>query len=241
MKILAVADSHGSPVPLVIARENVGRFDKIVFLGDFFDHEDEEYCEQKRNFLNTMDFKKRHGGKVSVLLGNHDANYLLPNMRKWQPEHADEIKSLIVSHLPLLEIFFVDKKWLFSHAGVSGVWLSNFAADDADIFFAQTNADFHSGDFSRLAFCGTDGYGDEVTQNPLWIRPYSLQKSALLGFNQAVGHTALSDSERVKKSEGGDTLLFLDSEPFLRNVYAEIDTDEDSFEIKKFARIWGKF
>ena len=50
MKILAVADSHGSSIPLTIAERNLDCFDKVIFLGDFFDHEDKEYEEQKENF-----------------------------------------------------------------------------------------------------------------------------------------------------------------------------------------------
>ena len=62
-KILAVADSHGSSILLTIAERNLDCFDKVIFLGDFFDHEDKEYEEQKENFLKVMKFKKANPEK----------------------------------------------------------------------------------------------------------------------------------------------------------------------------------
>ena len=86
------------------------------------------------------------------------------------------------------------------------------------------NTQFHNGIFTNLRFTGLSGYGDEVTQNPLWIRPDSLMKSAVPGVNQVVGHTEVPDEQRIRM-HGTDKIIFLDSEAEMRNVYAEIDTD----------------
>lgn len=245
-KILAVADSHGSSIPLTIAERNLNGFDKIIFLGDFFDHEDKEYSEQKENFLKVMKLKKANPEKVKVLTGNHDANYIVPELYGWQYEYEDEIKKMILKNLEYIDFGFMSEKWIFSHAGFSGTWFYNQLKNDgfdideknpaiqfSENFLNQYNARLHNGDFSILKFTGTTGYGDEITQNPLWIRPTSLKIAAVSGFNQVVGHTAVSDEERIQK-KNNDVLLFLDSPPFYRNVYAEIDTETNQFAIKKF-------
>lgn len=244
MKILVVADSHGSPAPLAIAKEKFNEFEKIVFLGDFFDHGDEDYETQKENFLDVMKLKNQNNGKVVVLLGNHDANYLLDEMYKWQEEHAGEIQKLILDEMENIDIFFKEGSWLFTHAGVSEIWFKRIinnetgaliSREECNRAFQHMNRKFHSGDFSCIKFCGTDPSGDEVTQNPLWIRPDSLKFFPLPGWNQVVGHSAVADEERIYKTAGGTVLLFLDSEPMLRNVYAEINTEDDSFSISRAA------
>lgn len=246
-KILAVADSHGSSIPLTIAERNLDCFDKVIFLGDFLDHEDKEYEEQKENFLKVMKFKKANPEKVKILIGNHDANYIVPELYGWQYEHETEIKKMILRNLEYIDLGFMAGKWIFTHAGVSGIWFYNQLKNDGfniqddkvpDIQFSneflnQYNDRLHNGDFSILRFTGITGYGDEITQNPLWIRPDSLKIAAVSGFNQVVGHTAVPDEERIQKKDT-DVLLFLDSLPFYRNVYAEIDTETNQYEIKKF-------
>ena len=239
MKITVVADSHGSAVPLGIARMSLEKSDKIVFLGDFFDHGEKEYSEQKQNFLNVIDFKKQTQDKVVVLIGNHDANYILPDLRKWQPEHAGEIENLILQNLELIDYACLEKKWLFSHAGFSEVWMMNQLGcnEVSEELIELLNTQFHNGIFTNLRFTGLSGYGDEVTQNPLWIRPDSLMKSAVPGVNQVVGHTEVPDEQRIRM-HGTDKIIFLDSEAEMRNVYAEIDTDVGNVEVKKLNNVW---
>lgn len=239
-KILVVGDNHGSSIPLAIAKEKIADFDKVVFLGDFFDHNDKEYEEQEKNFRKVMKFKQDNLDKVVVLLGNHDSNYILPEMRCWQPDYEDRIRKLILRNLHIIDFIFYDNRWVFTHAGISKVWLSNIltalgiqsAIDSFNIDYVKLFNDmFHGGDFSHLRFAGTSGYGDEITQNPMWIRPDSLKKSAIKEFNQCVGHTAVPDNQRCWK-DGNDVILFLDSE--WRNIYAEIDTISNLYEIKKY-------
>lgn len=239
MKITVVADSHGSSVPLGIAQENLERSDKIIFLGDFFDHEEKDYREQKQNFLDVINFKKNYSEKVVVLIGNHDANYILPDLHKWQPEHENEIESLILKNLDLIDFAYLEDRWLFSHAGFSEIWMHNQLACNSvsKDLIELLNNQFHDGVFENLRFTGISGYGDEVTQNPLWIRPESLMKSAVCGVNQVVGHTEVPDDKRIRIREN-DKIVFLDSEPELRNVYAIIDTEKNEVHIKKLNEVW---
>lgn len=247
-KILTVADSHGCKTPLIIAKENVDKFDKIIFLGDFFDHDDGLFEDQKQIFSEVIILKKKYSEKIIILLGNHDANYILPEMRTWQPEYEDEIREMILENISLIDLTYLEGKWLFSHAGISEVWFYNQLISDGyssetDILFKNKfnesfscsfNNRIHNMDFSVLKFTGISGYGDEITQNPMWIRPKSLSKTALPDFNQVVGHTAVNDESRIINLAEKGTILFLDSLPGERNVYAEIDTQTNQFEIKRW-------
>ena len=115
--------------------------------------------------------------------------------------------------------------------------LSETLEDIVEELFVLLNTQFHNGVFTNLHFTGSSGYGDEVTQNPLWIRPDSLMKSAVCGVNQVVGHTEVPDEKRIRM-HGTDKVIFLDSEAEMRNVYAEIDTDSGIVEIKKLNNVW---
>lgn len=237
MKILVVADSHGNPVPLKIAKKYGKNFDKIIFLGDFFDHGEEEFNFQKENFLDVMRFKRENPGQVIVLIGNHDANYIVPGFYIWQPDHEKEIKKLMEKYIKEFDMAYLKGKWLFSHAGFSQIWFKNQGFRDlTPAVISRLNTALHNMDFSYLQVCGLDPAGDDPDQNPLWIRPGSLIQCCLPGFNQVVGHTAVK--EKIVKVHENGIILFLDSEPYLRNVYGEIDTETNNFSVKEFKEIW---
>lgn len=237
MKILVVADSHGNPVPLKIAKKYGKNFDKIIFLGDFFDHGEEEFNVQKENFLDVMRFKRENPSQVIVLIGNHDANYIVPGFYIWQPDYGKEIKKLMEKYIKEFNMAYLKGKWLFSHAGFSQIWFKNQGFRDlTPAVISRLNTALHNMDFSYLQVCGLDPAGDDPEQNPLWIRPGSLIKCCLPGFNQVVGHTAVK--EKIVKVHENGIILFLDSEPYLRNVYGEIDTETNNFSVKEFKEIW---
>ena len=62
----------------------------------------------------------------------------------------------------------------------------------------------------RFLFNGYDGYGDDVTQSPIWVRPSSLNQDAY-DMIHVVGHTHQKaiGREPTKFSKGGSG-LFID-------------------------------
>lgn len=94
--------------------------------------------------------------------------------------------------------------------------------------------------FDYYNFNGYDNYGDDITQGPTWIRPPSLVKDHIEGYNQCVGHTPFEDDdfgpddnfwnipERVLNLEK-ETLVFLDSPD--QSKLALIDTKTNTVEI----------
>jgi hypothetical protein len=68
---------------------------------------------------------------------------------------------------------------------------------------------------------GYDGYGDTISQSPLWIRPHSLLKCKVDGYRQVVGHTHL----RTPVEQDG--IWFNDQMP---EYYVVVEDGEISFK-----------
>ncbi len=76
MKTIVIGDIHGRSIwKNIIDKEK--EFDKVVFVGDYFDSKIYSAQEQIDNFLNIIDFKQsiREDQEVILLIGNHDLHY----------------------------------------------------------------------------------------------------------------------------------------------------------------------
>ena len=194
MKIIAVGDTHGRTTWKAIAEAE--NFDLLVFVGDYFDtHDAITPRQQIDNFKEIIRYKEQHPGKVVLLFGNHDYHYLKTASHPYsgfQRRYKGEISSLLHDAIDkgLLQMCFVNDRFLFSHAGVTRTWcaaqrihLQQLETEINTLFISNPNAfDFTPGD-------NFDMYGDDVTQTPIWVRPNSLRKDGVPGFIQVVGHT----------------------------------------------------
>lgn len=194
MKIIALGDTHGRDNwKQVIAKE---RFDKIVFIGDYFDsHEGVSAAKQKKNFKEIIAYKKRNPEKVVLLMGNHDFHYL-ENIDEtysgYQEKYTISIQALLQPAVDkgLLQMCFRWKLILFTHAGVTETWCRNHLQrtdsidHDINCLFQQNPAAF------EFALGRTnDPTGDDPEQSPIWVRPKSLLEDGLDAYVQVVGHT----------------------------------------------------
>jgi predicted MPP superfamily phosphohydrolase len=236
MKIIALGDTHGRTAWKQIIREN--DFDKIVFIGDYFDtHERISARQQKENFKDIIAFKKANMDKVILLMGNHDYHYtdaVNEPYGGFQPKEKNAIMKLLLSAIDeeLLQICFVWKKFLFTHAGVTKTWCRNHNVQTdfiehsintlfklkltctlriAPIFYYSINTlfklkpeafDFALGQTNDLT-------GDDPEQSPIWVRPASLQRDRIEGYMQIVGHTVQ------------DRITFLGNKIFLIDTLGE--------------------
>ena len=115
-------------------------FDRIVFLGDYFDpYDDEEelitHARLVEVFNEIIQFKKDNPDKVILLLGNHDIHYLYKNeyCSRHDEEHEKEYCDLIKSNLDCFELMHIEDiecgdytKVLFTHAGLTSGFLKSF-------------------------------------------------------------------------------------------------------------------
>lgn len=203
LKLIALGDTHGRNNWKQIIGSN--EFDKIIFLGDYFDtHESVPIEVQIVNFKEIIQYKKMSCEKVVLLLGNHDYHYLDPTSEKYtgyQREYENEISDLLIDALDekLIQIAYVWQRLLFTHAGLTKTWCRDNLIDLKDLensinslFVSAPEAfEFTSGIFESPT-------GDDLTQSPIWVRPDSLLQNKLDKYIQIVGHTPQQDLTILK-------------------------------------------
>jgi predicted phosphodiesterase len=227
MDILVIGDIHGLTCWQPIVEKYASAVDKVVFLGDYFDTFDKTCTPvmQIENFLQIVDFAKKHKGKVDLLMGNHDAQYF--GSASWCSGHHLMTEVLAYKHFKELykrkkiKMVVDYDNYLFSHAGVSAVWMKNNEWDSVEEINERFYKDKSLLDFVDLkdSIQKVDASGENDFQNPVWIRPTSLM-SALYGrYNQVVGHTHLP---KIKINVvNGQKLIIADTLP---NQYLIVDT-----------------
>ena len=243
MKILAVGDTHGETTPLKIAKDKISQVDRVIFLGDYVDSFDSNWCSKQKSTLEQIiSFKESKPDKIFLLFGNHDLSYLSdPHVSGHQNVAHKSIHDFFKDYLDYFDVVHVQDNWIFSHAGISSTWLSStfYLPEKLDLYsfnLNNINKRFHEGkndiskfeDFNHLSF---NPYGDSPIEGPLWIRPESLITCLpSMNKNQCVGHTELQDSlNRIYENEG-NKFVFVDSRK--RNFYAIIDTATDEVIIE---------
>jgi len=189
MRLIAIGDTHGNcDWEKIVAKET---FDKVVFVGDYFDtHDDISPEQQKQNFKNLINHKKANMDKVVLLIGNHDYHYLssvnetYSGHQSWQ---AFDIRELLQAAIDanLMQMCFVWQNIIFSHAGVTKTWCKNnlvqaeFIEDSINDLFKYKP---HAFKFTSGKNCSP--YGDDVEQSPIWVRPNSLLQDMVDGYIQ---------------------------------------------------------
>jgi predicted phosphodiesterase len=206
MKIIAIGDIHGrSKEWKQIAGSHT--FDKLIFIGDYWDSFNIPYIEQLHNFREICQFKEEHPDKVVLLIGNHEFHYLPvagiyeEQYSGYQKKKAMEIGYELQRNLHLFQMAYQQKlrydTCLFTHAGVTKTWFKStlglMGGETLD-FGEAFPVDQHINDVFKhkpqlFLFQGNDPYGDDITQSPIWVRPQSLNEDAL-DYVHVVGHTS---------------------------------------------------
>ena len=200
MRVIAIGDTHGRDIWRQIGSAEMN-FDKMIFIGDYFDTKDKIYPdEQIDNFNEIIELKKAFRDKIVLLLGNHDFHYLKnvdETYSGFQYSHRLAIQEVLEIAIKerLLQICDVFQNCLFSHAGFSKTWCATNHLDTnctSTEFVKNANNLFYT---SRQSFkfkmgINRSSTGDDITQSPIWIRPSSLAKDKIDDYVQVVGHTA---------------------------------------------------
>lgn len=233
MKIIALGDIHGRTCWRdIIKRENP---DLTVFLGDYVStHEGITENDQICNLQDILDFKHKNSSKVILLRGNHDIQHLgyywaecsgyCHNVFQFMKENEKEF-------LDSTQWVYIYKDILFSHAGVSEVWLEKSGLNSVE----DINKTEPSEIFGFTPNRYSDYYGDSVTQPPTWIRPNSLLMSRVKDYIHIVGHTGLADRQKILiyEHENENPIYFCDTLPNEYLVITENDYGDLKIEQKK--------
>lgn len=230
MKICVISDIHGLTVWKDIVakeRENVDRF---VFLGDYVDDKSGLTSpeEQLENLHSIQDFKEEYT-HVDLLIGNHDLQYIGgARCNRFNSRLFDLVQDELMNMIRkrTLQACACYDNYLFSHAGISNIWMKEKGMED----FTDINKQFHTNplilDFVNKI--NSDGSGNNVYQSPIWIRPDSLGKSAFPNYHHVVGHTRIREIGIVELENR--KLIFTDTQ--LRQ-YLIIDTCIEKEQIIK--------
>lgn len=189
MKTLVFGDIHGRDCWKDIIKKE--KPDKTVFLGDYVStHDGIDPETQISNLKDILYYKMSYTDDVILLRGNHDMQHL---GYSWAACSGFD-KTVEKCMLNIKDIFLQSTQWVytqdnivFSHAGVSEVWMKNVDLDDVN----KINELEPSEKFGFWPCKSSDYSGDSATQPPTWIRPWTLLDCAFGDYTYVVGHTPL--------------------------------------------------
>lgn len=214
MKTIVIGDIHGRGTwQLIVQKET---FDRVIFVGDYWDSFDIPFLEQMYNFKQIVHYAANPGNDVILLTGNHDVHY-----QRWAIESGENYSGFQSIHaldicremeqLPdgFMKMAYKMDNFLFSHAGITQTWLELMQIDNDENMVDIIN-DYAKYKPQMFAFGAVgrggwvDGYGDNIWQNPTWVRPRSLMKDSKdLNYIQVVGHTGQNCIDIKGKATGG--------------------------------------
>ena len=176
-------------------------YDRVIFLGDYFDN----FGDNASDARQTADWLRQRMASTDdvMLLGNHDAAYLFPNLdalycpgfTKAKARAIHEI--LTPKHWQRFKLAHVEQGWLLSHAGFHPHWTKTptlkriIAVGDGAMKKAAR------GVFDPLLGAGIDREGGQPFGGPLWMDWDSLVP--IPDIHQIVGHTPGSE---VREKQG---------------------------------------
>ena len=224
-KTIVIGDIHGRNVwKKIVEHEDA---DKIIFIGDYFDSRDGiPVSDQINNFVDILNYKKNSGKEVIMLIGNHDFHYMRSIDETYSGYNAGArpaIEAVLEENKEHLQIAYQDGEFLFSHAGVSSVFLDQIKKylfiDEipTDTIAGVLNMVFKAKPFLfgfgklRDSSFNLNPYGDNKEQSPIWIRPRSLFKAnhdtLRTEVIQVVGHTQVERMDIDGKATGNRYFL----------------------------------
>lgn len=217
----------------------------IVFLGDYMDPYKFEGTNDEEGIVNLkeiFDFS-RSNDNVTLLAGNHDCSYIWSPMgyeRTNYVKYYDELHALYRDNLDLLQPYAFINDILFSHAGISNMWIDAINTGyytDGELKLDSKNVlDWIDNEWfneckrdcairrwgyreleSPIFWCGSSRGGDDPAAGPFW-RDHDWDDYPLDNFyTQIYGHTRTEPIGVLRKSNTG---LCVDS-----RVIFELDLD----------------
>ena len=221
MLYTCVGDTHGRKSWKSIVDKN--KENNIIFLGDYVDpYRSEKIGELAaiRNLEAIIEFKKSND-KVTLLIGNHDAQYLFyPNFRTSalsRSKYFDEIIKLFQDNKNLFQYAVQKNKYLITHAGVSNGWFNQnlrlfkyFELNDDMSNIGEVLNKIGRDPKWRIVLGAISFYrgGDDNFGGITWADKREIEDDYLTGFHQIVGHNKIK--EIIKFGDDISSITFID-------------------------------
>jgi hypothetical protein len=221
MKTLVWPDVHHRVGLLRKVLENHGeKFEKRIFLGDWFDqfNDHPDHAKRTAEYLAELMEDPRN----VFIEGNHDTSYRFqqPNFLcsgfTW--DKCRFINSVLsYNHWEKFKLFEYEQGWLCSHAGVHPRIFEHpilgTTVGEIQRLCDQAKDAIRSGIYHPVYGCGKAAGGPEIVGGITWLRWYQFRP--IPGLNQIVGHTIISQpgviyARQKKYTHQGVTREWLD-------------------------------
>jgi hypothetical protein len=188
----------------------LNQVDHVVFTGDYVDSHVYDDDEVVSNLEAIIRYKKKHLDRVTLLIGNHDTQYIhypLYACSGFNWRIQPRLTQLFDDNRSLFQLAYQRGSVLFTHAGVSARWLARLVSKTrrADLMFTPADDlagflnDVHRNTATRkyLFEVGPARGGFAPFGGPVWADRSETSIDLLAGFHQIVGHTPVRDFETI--------------------------------------------
>lgn len=212
MKTLVIGDIHGR----VFWKSLVQKYsvDKVVFVGDYVDSFNLSIATIIQNLNEIIYFVRGNAGKVELLLGNHDIQYIFNPRHRCSGFEAAALfdyQLIFRENRDLFKAAHYVGDYLISHAGVTQKMFSIIKDEyEMDIPIDLKINYAYEKNFEPLFWIGRLRGGIAPTPGIFWADKKELIKNPLSGYNQIVGHTPIREVHDVETA-GGHILKFIDT------------------------------
>ena len=176
---------------------NAVQFDRVIFLGDYFDYFDDKDCVEEASETASWLARQMEQPNCVFLLGNHDAAYMFPECPALHCPGFTKAKARAIhkilrpKHWKRFQIATVEGGWLISHAGFHPSLIAGLTLDAILKKCARALRNAARGTVDPILRAGLDRDGSQPVGGPLWLDWESLVP--IRGINQIVGHTPGGD------------------------------------------------
>ncbi|MCC5921374.1 MAG: metallophosphoesterase [Cyclobacteriaceae bacterium] len=216
MKILSIGDLHGKT--LWQSFVDIKEFDHIIFMGDYVDDERIPDIQIIENLREIIAFKCAHPEKVSLLLGNHDMQYLdYPNHRcsKFNHRIYESLVEIYNQNRSLFDFSFGVHPFLWTHAGISIAWwdlikkniVGQYVPQDTNDFNDFFNILYKNPHLKKYLFSVGEKRGGNQAGGILWADIAETSTNYLEGIHQICGHNQVPEIISVGDDSSGITYI----------------------------------
>jgi len=205
MRFCVIGDIHGRNSWEEFVQEN--RNCHFIFLGDYCDPYDVNISDVDSisNFESILEFKKNNVDSVTLLIGNHDAQYIwYGNYQTGTIYSNKELKQTIKTfqnNINYLQFAYQIKNNFFIHAGITNGWLREYKEvfnrfglkDDKSNLAEIINNIGNNIEYRHILMnVSTLRRGLNMYGGPVWADKREL-KNTVENLHQFVGHNKFDD------------------------------------------------